>query len=46
LAFSSYSSHTKVNNSQIFSVLDRSKTDSHRFKPNSRKILINEQLNH
>ena len=44
-AFSSWSSHTKVKILYLLNNLDRNQTDSHRFEPNSRNILIGEQPN-
>jgi len=46
LAFTIRSSHTKIKTLILLRNLDRNKTGSRRFKPNSCAILINEQLNH
>ena len=46
MAFIFRSSHTKIKPSFLPHNLDRNKTGSRRFKPNSCIILINEQLNH
>jgi len=40
------SSHTRKNNNNLKLKLDRNQTDSHRSKPNSRAVLIDEQSNH
>jgi len=45
LAFSLWSSHTKIKFLNLRVNVDRNKTDLHRFKPNSCDVLINEQLN-
>lgn len=40
------SSHTRLKINNLFLNLDRIKTDSHRFKPNSCTVLIDEQSNY
>ena len=45
MAYFFRSSHTKKNVNNLIKNLDRIKTDSRRFKPNSRIILLDEQSN-
>jgi len=45
LAFFLRSSHTKVKNSKFYIIKDRNQSGFHRFEPNSRIFLINEQFN-
>jgi len=46
LTFAFRSSHTKITRFLVLTTKDRNQTGSHRFEPNSRNALLNEQLNH
>ena len=46
MAFFFRSSHTQLKIDNLTVNLDRNKTGSRRFKPNSRTILMDEQSNH